>query len=147
MSHDDAHWMRVAIAVAQENRSAPFGAVIVGDASNQECARGVNQAQRDPTQHAEMVALRTYFAANGLARDGALTLFTTAEPCPMCAAACCWAGIARIAYGVSIPWLCEHGWRQIALRAASVFAAGDKPIVLEGGVLGDECARLFLAAR
>ncbi len=147
MSHDDAHWMRVAIAVAQENRTAPFGAVIIDADSNQERARGVNQAQSDPTLHAEMVALHAYFSARAASRSEVLTLYTTAEPCPMCAAACHWAGMRRIVYGVSIPWLVEHGWRQIGLRAATILAAEDEAIVIAGGVLADECALLFLAAR
>lgn len=67
--------------------------------------------------------------------------------CPMCAAACCWAEVRRIVYGVSIPWLAKRGWRQIALRATDVFAAARQPVELAGSVLEDECARLFTAAR
>jgi tRNA(adenine34) deaminase len=147
MSHEDEHWMRMAIAIGQTNRTAPFGAVIVEVDSNRECARGVNQAQVDPTRHAEMVALRNYFTGAGHPRSGALTLYSTAEPCPMCSAACFWAGIDRIVFGVSIAWLREHGWRQIALPAASILAAGDASTAIREGVLADECARLFLAAR
>lgn len=67
--------------------------------------------------------------------------------CPMRAAACCWAEVRRIVYGVSIPWLAKRGWRQIALRATDVFAAARQPVELAGSVLEDECARLFTAAR
>jgi tRNA(Arg) A34 adenosine deaminase TadA len=147
MSQNDEHWMRLAIAVAQENPSAPFAAVIVDNDSNQECARGVNQAQMDPTLHAEMVALHTCYEAGTPSRSGDLTFYTTAEPCPMCAAACFWAGIERIVYGVSIPWLHEHGWRQMGVRAVDVLAGSDRSIGIVGGVLADECKRLFMAAR
>ena len=50
-------------------------------------------------------------------------------------------------YGVSIPWLREHGWRKIAVRAVDVLAASDKSIAIKGGVLVDERKRLFMAAR
>jgi tRNA(Arg) A34 adenosine deaminase TadA len=143
----DEHWMQQAIAVAAENPSAPFGAVIIEGDTESRCAHGVNQAREDPTLHAEMVALRNRFKAPALPRATPLVLFSTAEPCPMCAAACCWAGIRRIVYGVSIPWLCKHGWPQINIRAADVCTAGSKTVELRGGVLADACAELFLRAR
>jgi tRNA(Arg) A34 adenosine deaminase TadA len=65
----------------------------------------------------------------------------------MCAAASIWAGISRIVYGVSIPWLAVQGWTQIRLRAAEVVQCASNPPDLHGGVLADECAALFLAAR
>jgi len=143
----DQHWMELAISVARQNPSAPFGAVLINIDSDVEPARGVNRALVDPTLHAEMVALHACFTAHAPSRSGPLALYTTAEPCPMCAAACCWAGVRRIIYGVSIPWLAEHDWRQITLRAAEVFAAARHPVELTGGFLADECARLFTAAR
>jgi len=139
--------MELAISVARQNPSAPFGAVIVDRVSDVELARGVNRSLVDPTLHAEMVALHACFEARGPSRSGVLALYTTAEPCPMCAAACFWAGVRRIVYGVSIPWLSERGWRQIALRATEVFAAARQPVELSGGVLANDCARLFTAAR
>ena len=143
----DQHWMELAISVARQNPSAPFGAVIINIDSDVELARGVNRALVDPTLHAEMVALHACFTAHAPSRSEPLALYTTAEPCPMCAAACCWAGVRRIVYGVSIPWLAERGWRQITLRAAEVFAAARQPVELTGGLLADECGRLFDAAR
>jgi len=146
-SATDQHWMELAISVARQNPSAPFGAVIIDLDSNVELARGVNRVQVDPTLHAEMVALHVWFTTHAAPRSRPLALYTTAEPCPMCAAACCWAGVRRIVYGVSIPWLAKRGWRQIAVRATDVFAAARPPVELTGGILADECGRLFAAAR
>lgn len=143
----DQHWMELVISVARQNPSAPFGAAIIDIDSDVEIARGVNRAQVDPTLHAEMVALHACFTAHAAPRSRPLALYATAEPCPMCAAACCWAGVRRIVYGVSIPWLAERGWRQITLRATEVFAAARQPVELTGGFLADECGRLFDAAR
>jgi tRNA(Arg) A34 adenosine deaminase TadA len=77
-----------------------------------------------------------------------LTVYTTAEPCPLCAAAVAWAGIPRVVYGASIPWLVANGWWQIHLRADELFArARGRQVALRGGVLESACASLFLAAR
>jgi tRNA(Arg) A34 adenosine deaminase TadA len=135
-----------AIAVARENPAAPFGAVIVDADCDRELARGVNRSREEPTLHAELVAIRGLYASGAAPHRGQLSLYTTAEPCPMCAAACFWAGIRRVVFGISIPWLSQHGWRQIGIRAADIFAAADAGVELMGGVLEDECARLFSAS-
>jgi tRNA(Arg) A34 adenosine deaminase TadA len=147
MSRSDEDWMQEAILAARENPSAPFGAVIVEAGSDRVCARGTNHSREDPTEHGEMAAIRAWFSSGRMRGSGPFTLYTTAEPCPMCAAACVWADIGRVVYGVSIPWLAEHGWHQIGIRASEVFAAAGEPPVLQGDVLADDCAALFLAAR
>ena len=77
-----------------------------------------------------------------------LALYTTAEPCPMCAAAAVWAGVGLVVFGVDIHWLHAAGWEQIDLRAAEVFArSGKRAPRLRGGVHVDACRALFEAAR
>ena len=48
------------------------------------------------------------------------TLYTTAEPCPMCQGAIEWSHIGRVVYGTSIPFLMDHGWGQIGIRSHEV---------------------------
>ena len=145
-------WMRTAIEVARGNPAAPFGAVIIDGHSGEERARGVNCSREDPTAHGEMVAIQALYHA-GVPREHSvpaparLHMITTAEPCPMCAAACFWAGIETIYYGVSSPWLAARGWRQIDMRAEDVLAAGGRPFHIHGDILQPECAALFTAAR
>jgi tRNA(Arg) A34 adenosine deaminase TadA len=143
----DAHWMGLAIAAAREHPAAPFGAVVVDRAGQEVLAQGVNQSWKDPTLHGEIVALNALFAREDRPDPRTLSLYTTAEPCPMCAAACVWARIGRVVYGVSIPWLGERGWRQIKIRAAAVWAAAPEPPVVVGDVCQQACAALFRQIR
>ncbi len=71
-------------------------------------------------------------------------LYTTAEPCPMCQSAILWTGIACVYYGTSIPYLKEHNWHQINIRASEVIAQSTfRKTIIVGGILEAECNALF----
>jgi len=77
-----------------------------------------------------------------------LTLYTTAEPCPMCQSAIVWAGMPLVVFGTSIPYLKKMGWGQIDIRAEQVSKAGTfHPNAVVGGVLELECNALFVASQ
>lgn len=145
---DHEAYMRAAIAEAEKNPAAPFGTVIVDTATGEIVARGVNRMHENPILHGEIVALNEC-AARRVARPWkGLALYTTAEPCPMCAAACVWSGIGTIAYGVDIPWLAQSGWYQIDLRASELFAlAGQGAPELIEHVLESSCQGIFPQVR
>ena len=63
-----------------------------------------------------------------LAAGLALTLYTSADPCPMCQAAIAWAGIGTVVHGSSIPFLAAHGWWQIDIRAEELIRLGLKEL-------------------
>jgi len=92
--------MREAIRLAQEKMRAgqggPFGAVIVY--RGQIIARGWNQvpATKDPTAHAEMVAIREACRHLDDFRLAGCELYTSCEPCPMCLSAAYWARLDRL---------------------------------------------------
>src|SRR5580658_939867 len=84
----DLHWMAVAISEAKlAGLDVPVGCVLVSD--NVVIAQGHNQKEKtqDPTDHAEIVVLRKAAAARQSWRMNGTTLYTTLEPCPMCAEA------------------------------------------------------------
>lgn len=142
MSHND--FMRRAIEIAKGNPKAPFGTVITDRESGQIIAEGVNRAEENPVWHGEIVALRTLETSIDHSR---LTLYTTAEPCPMCMAAILWSGIGEVVYGTSITTLIALGWPQIVLRAEEVATrANFAACSLVGGALEAECDELFRAA-
>lgn len=116
--------MRRAIEIATVSH-APFGAVIARiDRPEVVIFEGGNSSESDPTGHAEVNAIRAMASAGfaGQARD--YVLVTTAEPCPMCAAACWWAELGLIVYGTTIAELSRSGWRQIGITARSVVSQG-----------------------
>lgn len=123
----------------------PYGAVIVKD--NEVIIRGYNRCQtdNDVSAHAEINALRAFTIQYGYSLDtlSGYTLYTTCEPCPMCAAACVWAGVSTIVFGASIQQLMELGNKQIDLSCQSVTEKGFNKVEVIGGILADECLELF----
>lgn len=141
-SHDE--FMRRAIEIAKANPRAPFGTIIVDRGSGGVVAEGLNRAEQNPIWHGEMDALRKLDPAVDRSR---LTLYTTAEPCPMCQAAILWSDIDEVVYGTSIETLIGFGWPQFVLRATEVAErANFAACRLVGGVLEAECDALFRAA-
>jgi tRNA(Arg) A34 adenosine deaminase TadA len=102
-SQGDPRFMRQAIALAigsvAGGLGGPFGAVVVRD--GQVIATGVNQvtATRDPTAHAEVMAIRSACRNLGDFRLEGCDLYTSCEPCPMCLAAIYWARCRSVFYG------------------------------------------------
>ena len=102
----DAHYMEMALAEARNADRAdevPVGAIIVVDGVV--VARAFNQpiSARDPTAHAEMVALREAARSVGNYRLSAAIMYCTLEPCMMCAGAMIHARIARLVFGALDP--------------------------------------------
>lgn len=98
----DRRWMQVALREAERAFDAgevPVGAVIVKD--GEIVGRGHNQVERlrDPTAHAEMIALTAACETLGTRFLDGCTLYVTLEPCPMCAGAIVWARIERLVFG------------------------------------------------
>ena len=141
---DREKFMREAIAEAKKGDS-PYGAVIVKD--NKIIIRGYNTAQTDNdlSAHGEINALRAFTKQYGYSLDtlSGYTLYTTCEPCPMCAAACVWAGVSTIVFGASIQQLIDLGHKQIDISCQSVTEKGFNQVEIIGGILADKCLELF----
>lgn len=102
------HWMGEAIAEARlalAEGEVPIGCVIVEDATGRIVGRGHNrrESDRDPTSHAEIIALRQASAALSSWRVLGCSLYVTLEPCPMCAGAIVQARLPRLVYGCTDP--------------------------------------------
>jgi tRNA(Arg) A34 adenosine deaminase TadA len=99
---------------AAERGEVPIGAVIVrADGTLLAAAGNRTEADRDPTAHAEMLAIRAAALAVGAPRLVDCDLYVTLEPCPMCAQAISFARLRRVYYGASDPkgGGVEHGPR------------------------------------
>lgn len=104
--NSDESWMRQALKLAlmaAEQDEVPVGAVIVHN--EKVIARGWNQREllKDPTAHAEMIAITQAAAELDSWRLLDCTLYVTLEPCPMCAGAIVQARIPRVVYGATDP--------------------------------------------
>jgi tRNA(Arg) A34 adenosine deaminase TadA len=152
---DHEAFLRRSFAVAERARrhgNHPFGAILVG--AGGEILLEVENGylpDRDMTGHAERLlatAASKQFDPKFLAD---CTLYTSAEPCCMCAGAVYWAGIGRVVYGLS-----ERRLKTITgshaenptldLPCRTVFAAGQRPVDVIGPLLEDEAAAIHAGA-
>lgn len=94
----------------QNNHGGPFGAVIVKDGGIISTAHNEVLSSKDPTAHAEMLAIRRASQQLGNFDLSDCEIFTTSQPCPMCFAAICWARIKRIHYGTTTEEVASAGF-------------------------------------
>lgn len=141
--------MRQALREAQiafDEDEVPIGAIVVRDGKVIASAHNMREQLRDPTAHAEMLAITQAAAAIGDWRLERATLYVTLEPCPMCAGAVVLARIPRIVYGAADPK---------AGAAQTLFRLLDDPRLnhraeVTASVLAAECGDLlsrFFAAK
>ena len=124
---------------AGQDDEVPVGAVIVK--GEQIIARAHNQVEllKDPTAHAEMIALTQAASALGQKWLYDCTLYVTLEPCSMCAGALVLARIGRVCFGAFDP-------KAGACGSVLNLAAHEKlnhQIIVEGGILADQCGLLL----
>jgi tRNA(Arg) A34 adenosine deaminase TadA len=143
--------LRRAIALAVQARAAgqhPFGALVV-DESGEVLVEAENHCrppEGDPTQHAETVAVRRVARMASRERLARATLYTSAEPCAMCAGAIYWANIGRVVYALSESNLLEITGANpenptLSLPCREVFARGQRRIEVLGPLLEEESAK------
>jgi tRNA(adenine34) deaminase len=138
----DSEFMRRALelaAQAEARGEVPVGALVVQD--ERVIGEGFNQpiTLKDPTAHAEVLALRAAAATLGDYRLGGTTLYVTLEPCPMCAAALVHARVARLVFGA---WDPRQGAAGSAFNLVTARAMNHQ-VDCFGGVLADECGALL----
>jgi tRNA(adenine34) deaminase len=134
----DEHWMTAALSEARAAAAAgdvPVGAVIVQGESIIGRGRNRRELDKDPTAHAEVVALREASRALGTWRVEA-TLYVTQEPCPMCAGALVNARVKRLVYGCPNP----KAGAVTSLFSIVTDARLNHRMEVTSNVLGTECA-------
>jgi tRNA(adenine34) deaminase len=140
----DTDYLRAAIAAALSAQAAgevPVGAVVVHDGAIIATGRNRVIADCDPTAHAEIVGLRAAGAALGNYRLEDCTLYSTLEPCAMCAGAILHARIRRLVYAASDPK---------AGACGSVLSVLNHPqlnhrVEVSSGLLAEECSAMLTA--
>jgi len=151
-------FMQLAIAEAKragDRGDYPIGAVItrVKDGREVVIASAGNRVKTSGSsiKHVELETLK--YVSSGYGRYlPEFVLYTTHEPCAMCAGACVWARIGAVVYGVSQEDIAAYGqkcgteaykWRACLVPCRLVFEKGNHHIPVTGSFLRDECKRLF----
>jgi tRNA(Arg) A34 adenosine deaminase TadA len=152
VTEQDLVFLRQAIELARAARNDgrhPFGALIVNERGETVVAARNNavRPKGDPTQHAEMLACGQ--AAQLLSEDALArcTLYTSTEPCAMCAGAIYWIGISRVVFALAETGLMRYTGSHdenptLDLPCREVFARGQKPIAVIGPLLEDEAGKV-----
>lgn len=146
----DLALLRQAIALSQASKQRgrhPFAA-LVADRDGKVIAEAGNNSmppEGDPTQHAELVAVAAAAKRLSPTELEACTLYTSAEPCCMCAGAVYWTGVGRVVYALS-----EHALLGLtgdhpenptfSLPCREVFARGQRTVSVFGPMLEAEAA-------
>ncbi len=145
--HD--YFMQQALAEAEkalEEDEVPIGAVIVHDERIVASAHNQREQLRDPTAHAEMIAITQAAEALGSWRLEGCTLYVTLEPCPMCAGAIVQARIPLVVFGAADP---KAGAVNTLFQLLTDRRLNHQSQVVSG-VLADRCGQLltrFFAAQ
>jgi tRNA(adenine34) deaminase len=148
-SGGDEELMRLALAqaaAAAEHGDVPIGAVVARDGEPLAAAGNERELRRDPTAHAEVLALRAAAERLGGWRIADSVLYVTLEPCAMCAGAIVLARVPRVVYGATDP---KAGAAGSVLDVLDESRLNHRPAVA-GGLLADESSALltaFFAAR
>lgn len=125
----------------QNNHGGPFGAVIVKDGEIVSTAHNEVLISKDPTAHAEILAIRRASQALGQFDLSDCEIYTTSQPCPMCFAAICWARIKRIHYGTTSEEVASIGFDDGYIYS---IIKGEQPAEIESYVIEREaCLELL----
>lgn len=135
-------FMRLALAEAKKG-DAPYGAVIVKDNEIVAIAHNTVKRDNDPSAHAEINAIRNLTAKLKNPSLEGYSIYTTGEPCPMCATACVWSGLSEIIYGASIQDLITVNQSQINISCEEVIDKSSQKIKVTKYILKNECLELF----
>ncbi len=138
----DERYIQVAIEqarIAEENGDVPIGAVIVCE--NRIIGKAYNQREqlRDPTAHAEIIALTQAAAALGNWHLNGCTIYVTLEPCPMCAGALVLSRMDRLVYG------CDDPKAGACKSLYNIVQDGrlNHRLEVTSGVLAEQCSKLL----
>jgi tRNA(Arg) A34 adenosine deaminase TadA len=141
----DQAFLTHVFALAQRSRDEghhPFAAIVV-DAGGRIIAGAMNDSASDRTAHAEMNALREASRLHPPSALAGATLYSSAEPCAMCAGGTYWSGVGRVVYGLSEQSLLALTGSDpenptLSLPCREVFARGQRPTEVVGPLREDE---------
>lgn len=138
--------MRAAIEAARAgiaSGQSPFGAVIMREGQVVVTAYNHVRAWTDPSAHAEVVCIRDGAHSLGTIDLAGCEMYTTCEPCPMCAAAIHWANLDAVHFGARIEDAARAGFRELSIPIEEMYSRGGSRVRVHAEVMRAECAALF----
>ncbi|MEW5774721.1 MAG: nucleoside deaminase [Thermodesulfobacteriota bacterium] len=141
-----APMMRLALEEARRSLAAGekgYGAVAALGRRVLAAAHDTAGAEADPSRHAEVNALARAVRELGDPDLRGAVLYSTCEPCPMCASLAVWSNVTAMVYGASIAQTAALGRSRIHVDARAIADAAPACIEVHGGVLADECLDLY----
>jgi len=151
---DDIAHLRKAFDVAKRARANgrhPFGAILVDQAGQVLMEQENAYPEEGPTGHAERVIMTRASQTFSVTVMNGATLYTSAEPCAMCAGAAYWAGVGRVVYGLSETRLKDHIGPHpenltLDLPCRTVFTAGQRVVEVVGPLMEEEALQPHVGA-
>ena len=155
---DHEKFMRLAFEEARravKEGNEPFGAVLVKDGEVVATGRNKINSENDPTYHAETGLIRDFCHESGVTDLSGYTMYTSCEPCVMCAGCMIWSKLGRMVYGISVEQLfsllegstsdvfSQEDDRGIRMPSAEVFSRSRNRIDIIGGILEEEAIALY----
>ena len=156
--YEDEKFMRLVFEqtrLAVEASNEPFGAVLVKDGEVKATGQNRINTESDPTYHAEAGLIREYCHQTGITDLSVYTMYTSCEPCVMCAGCMIWSKLGRMVYSISVEQLfsivkegtsdvfSQENDRGINMPSAEIFAHSSNNIIVIGGVLEEEGIELY----
>ena len=127
---------------ARKKGDHPFGALLVLDGEVQITAVNKVNSDQDVTSHAELNLVRLGAKRYSPERLGKMVLYTSTEPCAMCAGAIYWAGIRTVVYGCSAETLGEIAGDSFVIACREIFSRGQEETVVIGPVMEDQAVKI-----
>ena len=146
MNHPNSEIMQKAIKLAAENhdkdKQVVAAIILKGDKIISEGFTSVKE-DSDPTAHAEINAIRKAAKKLNSHKLEGCWLYTTVEPCPMCASACVWARMEGIVYGANMSDANDKITQKVKVKSEEVIANGDPKLKVYGDFMRAECKALY----
>ncbi|GGC87278.1 nucleoside deaminase [Enterococcus wangshanyuanii] len=142
----DISFMRQALELAEDaakRGNEPFGALLVKD--NEVIMTGENRihTENDPTYHAELGLIRDFCTTEKLSDLREYTLYTSCEPCCMCAGAMVWSCLGRMVYSLSHDELATIAGFNIMIGSEEIFLRSPNRPQVVSGVLKEEAVPIY----
>ena len=141
----EEQFIRQAIELSQqahERGNHPFGALLVVDDRVVLTAENTVNCEKNPTCHAETNLVQKAIHELKQSQISTATLYTSCEPCPMCAGAIYWAGIRKVVYALANEALAKIAGDVLSISCREIFARASEKVEVAGPFLLEEARKV-----